>query len=96
MERYDKLSKFYSSRKIKRRNWCRARSFESIIDVAINRLIELAGPDKNDVMFVLGDGKFNSTNSLHTSFEKKLVKKLVGLGYSIRSVDEAFTSCKCC
>jgi hypothetical protein len=96
MERYDKLSKFYNSKKIKRRNWFRERSFESIIDVAINRLIELAGPDKNDVIFTLGDGKFASNNSLHTSFETKLVKKLVALGYRIQSVDEAYTSSKCC
>ena len=96
MERYDLLSRFYNSSKVKRRNWFRERSFEGIFDVAIERLIKLAGDDINDVKFVLGDGNFSTANSLHSSFESKLIKKLIGLGYKVGIVDEAFTSCKCC
>lgn len=96
MSRYDKLSQFYNSSKMKRRRWFRQRSFQGIFDEAINKIIEMAGNDKNGVMLVLGDGKFTSENSLHSSFERRLIKKLIGLGYKVGVVDEAYTSCKCC
>ncbi len=46
-------------------------------------------------MIVLGDAKFSSNSSLHSSFERYFVRKVAPLGYNFVTVNEYLTSQMC-
>ena len=105
-DRYDKLSAFYNSTAVMKRRWDLEKALRGEYDRAVSGIMSMVGVDwsrptlndQNRVLFVVGTGKFGSTNSLHTSFSEYFIKKVTSLGYRVLGVDEYFTSqkCPCC
>jgi Zn finger protein HypA/HybF involved in hydrogenase expression len=95
------LYDFYNSKLIQKKKWQYEKAYDSIFDKIINQLIVMAGGRSHvkaaidAPWFIIGDAQFNTDNSLHSVFQDKLVKKLLGLGYVIKTVNESYTSCKC-
>ncbi|CAO3676652.1 unnamed protein product [Umbelopsis ramanniana] len=102
------LQSFYASKRFKRLAHDQKKARRGEFDVATNAILKMAGThigkhkmEKEDVLFAIGLGDFNTRtklSSLHTSFSSHLICKLRSLGYLVVGVDEFYTSkkCPCC
>jgi transposase len=100
--RYKQLSAFYNSKSVQKKSWGRNKAQRGEYDRAVCALLKMVDgkyhkkyDGSNPPMFVLGDAKFGSDSSLHTSFESYFISKIAPLGYRIVTVNEYYTSQMC-
>ncbi|KAK3829157.1 MAG: hypothetical protein J3Q66DRAFT_364198 [Benniella sp.] len=97
LESVETLRNFYGSSDMKKLNWERSKARRTEFDWATHGALSMVN-DKDQGLFVMGNARFNTHQSLatlHESFKGHFYQQATRQGYHVVSTDEYCTSSKC-